>query len=398
MTAFWVQLHGAITVDIGQIGDSSYSCLRPTVSGTVVRNLVVSTVPLGHVREGAAVQVGSSSQLPGRRAPVTMRMVASASGVHVSTVSRVLRRAALGQPPLSDTDVRILQVAADMRYVINPNAASLTTKRSTTFGVLVPSLTDTVLATIYDSIENTAKARGFETFVANTHDVPAEQARRIELLRGRHVDGLILGDAHIDGVNLTALKREGVPFVLVSRRSKHHLSVTSDDHQGGRLAGQHLAGLGHRVIGIVAGPNWASTSLDRVNGCVAGAAESGVEIQPSHIVETGFEVIGGKRGAAQLLSLRRPPTAIFAVNDLSAIGVLGELRGRGLRPGHDVAVVGYNDLPLSAELSVPLTTLRGPLDEMGRRAVETLLDLLAGRRVKSTLLRPELQIRQSTAP
>ncbi|MBF8191824.1 substrate-binding domain-containing protein [Nonomuraea sp. K274] len=342
---------------------------------------------------------GNEVSPPSQERPnVTMRMVASASGVHVSTVSRVLRRAAMGEPPLSETDVRILRIAADMRYVVNPNAASLTTKRSTAFGVLVPSLTDTVLATIYDSVENTAKAAGFETFVANTHDDPAEQSRRIELLLGRHVDGLILGDAHLDGASLTALKRRGVRFVLVSRRSTDHLSITGDDHHGGYLAGRHLAGLGHRVIGIVAGPGWASTSVDRVDGCVAGAADGGVTIRPAHIVEAGFEVHSGREGAAELLSSPEPPTAIFTVNDLSAIGVYGELRRRGLRPGHDVAVIGYNDLPLSAELPVPLTTLRSPLDEMGRLAVETLLSLLEGKDMESVRLRPELRIRESTRP
>lgn len=337
-----------------------------------------------------------ASGTPSRQPNVTMRMVATASGVHVSTVSRVLRRAAMGEPPLSETDVRILRVAADMRYVLNPNAASLTTKRSTAFGVLVPSLTDTVLATIYDSIEDTAKAAGFETFVANTHDDPAEQVRRIELLIGRQVDGLILGDAHMDGASLAPLKRRGVPFVLVSRRTEHDLSVSCDDHHGGYLAGRHLAELGHEVIGVVAGPNWASTSVERVDGCVAGAAAAGVAIPPSHIVESGFEVASGREGAARLLSSPRPPTAIFTVNDLSAIGVFGELRHRGLRPGRDVAVVGYNDLPLSAELPVPLTTLRSPLAEMGRVAVEMLLALLQGKSVESVLLRPELRVRESS--
>lgn len=344
------------------------------------------------------MQGNEASPASPERPNVTMRMVASASGVHVSTVSRVLRRAAMGEPPVSETDVRILRIAADMRYVVNPNAASLTTKRSMAFGVLVPSLTDTVLATIYDSAENTARAAGFETFVANTHDDPAEQARRIELLIGRHVDGLILGDAHLDGDSLTALRRRGVRFVLVSRRSTGHLSITGDDHHGGYLAGRHLAELGHRVIGVVAGPGWASTSVDRVDGCVAGAADGGVEIRPSQIVEAGFEVRSGRQGAAELLSAAEPPTAIFTVNDLSAIGVYGELRRRGLRPGHDVAVIGYNDLPLSAELPVPLTTLRSPLDEMGKLAVETLLGLLEGKSAESVRLRPELRVRESTRP
>lgn len=327
-----------------------------------------------------------------------MRTVAAVSGVHVSTVSRSLRRAALGQPPLNENDVRIRQVAEELDYVFNPNAASLKTKRSNTFGVLVPSLTDTTLAAIYDSAELTAKRRGFETFVVNTHDDPKEQDRRIRLLTGRQVDGLLLGDARMDGTNLGELERAGIRFVLVLRRSEGYLSVTGDDFRGGYLAGQHLIGLGHRAIGIVAGPAWASTSTDRVDGMRAAVADAGFEIAPEYVVECGFQVEDGRRGAARLLSLPVPPTAIFAVNDISAIGVLGQLRAHSIRPGHDIAVVGYNDLAMAAELTVPLTTLRNPLDQIGRIAVEKLLDLIDGKPAESTKLQPRLMVRESTVP
>ncbi len=327
-----------------------------------------------------------------------MRTVAAASGVHVSTVSRSLRRASLGKPPLNDNDARIRRLADELNYVFNPNAASLTTKRTNTFGVLVPSLTDTTLAAIYDSAELTAHRRGYDAFVVNTHDDPAEQGRRLRLLAGRLVDGIIIGDARVDGTNLRELERSGTPFVLALRRSDGFLSVTGDDYRGGYLAGQHLVSLGHSVIGVVAGRPWASTSTDRVAGVVAAAMESGVEIRPEYVVEEGFEVDSGKRGAGRLLSLPTPPTAIFAVNDISAIGVLGELRAHGIRPGRDVAVVGYNDLPMSSALTVPLTTLHNPLHQIGRIVVQKLLDLIEGKSVESTRLPPRLIVRESTIP
>jgi LacI family transcriptional regulator len=280
--------------------------------------------------------------------PVTLRTIAEAAGVHVSTVSRALRRAATPGTVVSPADARIVALAKQLRYTPNPNAASLTTNKSTAFGVLVPHLTDIVLSMVYDAIEEEADKAGYETFVANTHDVPAEQVRRLELLLGRRVDGLILGDAHLDGANLAELERRRVHFVLVSRRSPGYLSVCGDDYRGGRQVGDHLAALGHTEIGIVAGPNWASTSVDRVNGCVDALSDAGVSVPPDHIHELGFDAHHGREAAMRLMARPKPPTAIFAVNDFSAIGVMGALRELNLRPGRDVAVVGYNDIPVAA--------------------------------------------------
>jgi LacI family transcriptional regulator len=328
--------------------------------------------------------------------PVTLRTVAEAAGVHVSTVSRALRRAATPGAKVSPADARIVALAKELRYMPNPNAASLTTNRSTALGVVVPHLTDIVLSSVYDAIEDTADSAGYETFVANTHDEPAEQVRRFELLLGRRVDGLILGDAHLDGKNLVELERRNVRFVLVSRRSPGYLSVCGDDYRGGRQVGEHLAALGHTEIGLIAGPPWASTSVDRVAGCVDALTDAGVSVPPGNILELGFDAEHGHQGAAQLLASRRPPTAIFAVNDFSAIGVMGALREAGLYPGRDIAVAGYNDIPVARELLVPLTTVRSPMAEMGRRAVQTLLAVLHGLPTSSTTLQTELVVREST--
>ncbi|WP_395310394.1 substrate-binding domain-containing protein [Mycobacterium sp. AMU20-3851] len=328
--------------------------------------------------------------------PVTLRTVAEAAGVHISTVSRALRRAAMPGADVSAADARIAALAKELRYVPNPNAASLTTNRSTTIGVLVPHLTDIVLSLVYDAIEGEADRAGYETFVANTHDEPMEQMRRFELLIGRRVDGLILGDAHLDGTNLAELQRRKVRFVLVSRRSPGHLSVCGDDYRGGRQIGEHLAALGHTDVGIIAGPAWASTSVDRVAGCVDALAEAGTIVPRSNILELGFDAEHGHRGTLELLERQRPPTAIFAVNDFSAIGVMGALRAAKRRPGADVAVAGYNDVPVAAELMTPLTTIRSPLAEMGVRAVQTLLTVLHGLPTLSTTLPTELIVREST--
>jgi len=329
---------------------------------------------------------------------VTLKTIAQVAGVHTSTVSRALRRVAADQGAASESDLRLFLLAQDMGYVPNPNAASLTTKKSTAFGVLVPRLTDVVLSAMYDAIESTANRAGYETFVANTHDDPAQQRRRIELLLGRNVDGLIFGDARLDSTNLEDLHRRGVKFVLVSRRYPGMISATCDDYRGGRLAGEHLAGLGHTRVGIISGPSWASTGLDRMEGCKAALNAAGIELPDNYIREEGFDPAAGRRGAEALLDLPEPPTAIFSTNDFSAIGVLGVLRERALRPGHDVGVVGYNDISICSELTVPLTTVRSPHQEIGMRAAEMLLAVTHGLPTSSIALAPELVVRCSTVP
>jgi len=187
-----------------------------------------------------------------------------------------------------------------------------------------------------------------------------------------------------------------VRFVLVSRRSPGHLSVCGDDYRGGRQIGEHFAALGHTEVGIIGGPRWASTSVDRVNGCVDALEAAGVTVRPGNVLELGFDAEHGHVGALQLLTQRTPPTAIFAVNDFSAIGVMGALRELGRHPGRDVAVAGYNDIPVAGELMIPLTTVRSPMEEMGVRAVQTLLAVLYGLPTSSTTLPTELVVREST--
>lgn len=332
---------------------------------------------------------------PPRHEPVTLAMIAERAGVHASTVSRALTPGANGVSPA--TTERIRTLAAQLGYQRDPAAAALRTGRSSVFGVLVPRLTDFVLARIYEGLDAAAAQHGYNTFVVNTTDDPALRRERLEELLARRVDGIVLGDARLDGDDLVEfLARRKIPYVLVSRRLPGHLSVTTDDLRGGRLAAEHLLELGHHCVGVAAGEPYASTGVERTTGFVRRYAEAGFPLTPDHVLTSRFDTAGGHAAGAALLSLTPRPTAIFAVNDTAAIGVIGALRERGLRPGSDVAVVGYNDIPVAADMPVPLTTVHSPMFEMGELAMGLLIDRLHGRRARSKRLRPHLIARAST--
>jgi LacI family transcriptional regulator len=163
------------------------------------------------------------------------------------------------------------------------------------------------------------------------------------------------------------------------------------------LVANHFLGLGHSRIAVIAGPPHASTSVDRVRGFLETLRKAGVEVPPSMVVPSAFDVHGGRSSAAQLLKGSPRPTAIFAVNDYAAIGVMGMVRATGLRVGVDVAVVGYNNISIDGDLLVPLTSISVPIDEMGRIAVEMLLSRIAGQVPDdSRRLTPALIVRESS--
>jgi LacI family transcriptional regulator len=330
---------------------------------------------------------------------VTLKDIAREAGVSLSTASRVLSRARDGgDVETTTTAKRVLAVAARLEYVPNLFAASLRTNRTHMLGVLVPHLTDVVLSTIYEGIDERASDAGYQTVVANSMDDPRQQALRAERLLQRGVDGLIFGDAQLEDPYLDELAEREVPFVLVSRRHYPYESVTCDDLAGGRLVGNHLADLGHRDIAVIAGQPFASTGIDRTRGCLEGLRERGIEVPQERIMHSRFDAQSGHLAATELMNGRTQPTAIFAVNDMTAIGAMGALRDLGIH----VAVVGYNDISIAADLPTPLTSVRSPLKEMGRQAADLLLRRLSDDHNRSSptpverKLFPQLIVRESS--
>ncbi|MFC7327415.1 LacI family DNA-binding transcriptional regulator [Marinactinospora rubrisoli] len=319
--------------------------------------------------------------------------IARAAGVHITTASRALRGSdGVG----AETAARVREAARRLGYLPHPAAASLRTGRSTLFGVLVPRLTDPVAAAVCEGIEQGAAAAGYQTVVATSGDDHYAQRLRAEALLANRVDGLILGDARTDSFLVPELRRRGARVVLVSRRLPGAVSVTCDDLLGGRLAAEHLVELGHRDVGVIAGEPYASTGIERTRGFVAAFADSGLPVPDGNVLRSGFDARGGRQAAEALLARDPRPTALFAVSDTAAVGAMGAVHDAGLRVGDDVAVIGFDDVPFAAELPVPLTTVRSPMREMGRRAAAALAALVDGERVQPVRLRPELRVRAST--
>jgi LacI family transcriptional regulator len=196
---------------------------------------------------------------------------------------------------------------------------------------------------------------------------------------------------------LDLLARKHIPYVLVSRQIAGHLSAASDDELGGWLAAEHLYQLGCRDVAILAGERHASTGADRTRGFIRYFREQGVALRPEWILNGPFDSHTGHQQGEYLLGLNPRPQAFFAVNDFLAIGLMGAARDKGLQPGKDIAVVGFNDIPLANELIVPLTSVRLQMAQMGRHAVELLLKRIKGEAAESIILAPQLQVRASSS-
>lgn len=340
-------------------------------------------------------EMDSMAEEASRQTRVTILDVASAAGVSKSTVSRILDE----RLPRSDNETarRVRKIAEDMGYVRDVSAASLRRGSTMTVGVIVPRLTDTVMAMLYESLAKACSKSGRFAVVATTDDKPKADRLAAESLLKRGVDGLILSTAREDDDFPDELVARGVPFVLALRTDGRSLSSIGDDRLGGYLATRHLLDLGHRRIGVIAGPSYASSSLGRVEGYRQALEEAGVSVCPDCIVPSTFGIDAGADAAEQLMRLEDRPTAIFAVNDNTAIGALSGLSRLGMSVPNDVSVVGYNDIPIVSHLPTPLTTLRVPFEQIASNALDLLTNGAASADDRIRVSAPTLIPRKSSA-
>ena len=323
----------------------------------------------------------------------TMRDVARVAGVSVSTVSRILDERLPASRSASAERVR--QVARDLGYRRDYVASSLRRGDTGTLGVLVPRLTDAVTAMLFEEIARAAARRGYFAIVATCGDSKEQEQIAVESLLDRRVDGLIMSTCRLDDPLPQTLRERDVPHILALRTDGVSPSSVGDDELGGYLATRHLIDLGHREIGLIGGPDFASNARNRRKGFERAMNEAGLAINPAWCRHSDFSIPSGELQGIDILSQPHRPSALFAVNDELAIGVVAAAHHQGLAVGEDLSLVGYNDIPLVSRLPVALTSVRTPLDHIASNAVDMLLNPEVNNNLRVTT--PSLIPRKSTA-
>jgi LacI family transcriptional regulator len=289
-------------------------------------------------------------------------------------------------------------------------ARSLRTRRSHTVGVLIPDLNNPLFPPMVRGLEDRLAAAGYVALIGNTDSDDKRERMVFDQMRARHVDGLVLATARLRHPLLAEAARAEIPVVLINRLAQDYSfpSVTVDNERGVRMAVSHLAGLGHRRIAHIAGPQEMSTGLSRYRGFVTAMESSGLQVDGDLVVfAKAFTVEEGLRCARLLLERGAQAgraagadcTAIAAANDMLAVGCYAALDECGLSCPEDISVVGFNDMPFIDRLRPPLTTIRFPHYQVGTEAAQLLLERIAEHSgpVKILYLAPELIIRGSTA-
>jgi LacI family transcriptional regulator len=329
----------------------------------------------------------------------TLRDVADIVGVHPSTVSRALDPASANLVS-EKTRARVQAVADELGFQPDAVASGLRRGRSQTLGVVVPDLGNPYAAPMIRGIENSLESRGYLAFITETQDEHARARRIFEHLLSRRVDAIICLSARAGDASILRRAARKVPVVLAVRDLPESglPGVVGDDERGGRLAADHLLAQGHRAVSQLRGPESIHTFVLRGTGFSSRIREEGlapIEIEAFAQAPTVDE---GHAVMTRLLATHGPrPTAVFAHNDLIALGAIAAIREAGLDCPRDISVIGYNDAPLTRFTDPPLTTIALPQYEIGRFAAEVALSLIEhpDRQSHVLTLPPRLVVRES---
>jgi LacI family transcriptional regulator len=331
--------------------------------------------------------------------PKTLRDVARRVGIHPATASRALNERTRHLVS-AETATRVTEAARELGYAPNSIARSLKTSRSLTVGVILPDLTNPLFPPMVRGIEDALSPAGFTALIASTDNDHVRARAVVDALRLRQVDGWISAVATRDDHLFTDV---GAPLVLLNRQDEDGTpAVVGDDRDGIAQAIAHLVELGHSRIAYIAGPRAMSTGAARYAAYAELTAARGLAVDGG-LVRFGeaFTELEGARALAELLEGPADFTAVIAGNDMMALGCYEALAERGLRCPQDISVVGFNDMHFADRFAPPLTTVRIPHHEMGRRAAEQLLAQIDGSGAageRRIVLPAELVVRSSSAP
>ncbi len=303
---------------------------------------------------------------------VTIKDVAREAGVSVATISRVVNGSAAVK---EETRRHVLGVAARLGYSPHGAARSLITSRTNTIGALLPDLHGEFFSEVIRSIDHAAHHGGFHLLLSSSHDGEREIVTSFRAMRGR-VDGLIVMSPDLDARTAVHSFPDGFPVVLLNCPADRagYDSIVIANYEGARAAVNHLLELGHRRIAMITGRERNHDAAERLRGFRDAMREAGVTSDAAVELSGDFAEESGYRATRELLGARERPTAIFAANDSMAIGAISALREAGVRVPEDVAVVGFDDIPMARYMNPPLTTVHVDISALGTLATDRLLE------------------------
>jgi LacI family transcriptional regulator len=330
------------------------------------------------------------------RNDVSLLAIANAAGVSQMTVSRALSN----KPGVSrERREEILRIAAEMGYVVNRTEQKSSSRRSHVIGLVTAELHNPFVSELVAGVGRAARTAGYELLVYSLVEPDQPPLPRVIKLMQQVIDGIIALLPY-EHSYLEVLADARVPIITVDQygRFVRFPSIASDSYAGACMAVRHLLGLGHKRIAFLTGDERLASAQDRHRAYLDTLTQAGIAVDPQLIIPGNYSLSRGQSAVKTLLALPDRPSAVFAANDMSAIGVMAGLREAGLRLPEEMSVIGFDDIPGAAQCHPALTTIRQPIQQMGRSAVNTLLALIAGLEAASPqiVLPTELVVRAST--
>jgi LacI family transcriptional regulator len=329
---------------------------------------------------------------------VTMADVAREAGVSLMTVSRVINN----KEGISDTTrTRILEIIKRLDYRPSDIARGLVTNRTGTLGLVVPDNSNPFFSEVARGAEHVAYAAGYNVFLCNTEEDKTRELAVMQSLEEKRVDGIIVCSSRLEDSVLKRALSFHPTAVLVNRSIEEpNIGVIEvDDKRGALMATEHLIRSGHTRIGMLAGPDYSYSGQLRISGYRAALEAAGIDFDPELLHHCTPKALQGKAAALELLGAHPDITALFCYNDLVAVGALQACAGAGRRVPEDCAIVGFDDTLLALLVTPPLTTCYVPSYDLGRQAMELLLQCIKKenepRGRSHIIVQPEIRVRES---
>ncbi len=321
--------------------------------------------------------------------PVTIFDVAKRAGVSIGTVSRVINNRDRVSP---ETRERVLQAIRELDYQANPFARNLANQQTDTLGLVIPQVNDPFFFQIVRGVEDAAAAVGYNLLIASQPRHTSEH-RYLQLFRRRNVDGMVLVAIDVYEHEVQQVVKRGVPIVLVQLEIGRNIpTFLADNYGGARALVEHLMEHGYRRVAYITGTDFTPDNRERLRALRDVLAENHLSLPDEYVVKGDYLVGSGARAMRQLLSLPELPEAVFAANDQMAIEAIMVAQEQGLRVPEDIAVVGFDDIPMASSIAPALTTVHQPIYELGWHAAQTALEMIKSAKEERPLTVPRLSL------